>query len=129
MNPETTTTSEDGKENGKYVHLIGPAKVKIMGNQLGIILLDGSLKAINEANPVILGDTVLIANMHVVAEFDEKQLAAHKDTLISAKQSFVEFRTVSTPEESILPEGSQFTDCMTSTDPPHCNNAVRDQES
>ncbi|GAB4055445.1 hypothetical protein [Spirosoma litoris] len=114
---------EANTKEGKYVHLIGPAQIKTNNNRLEVTLLNNDRTPIN-SKPVILDQNVAFVSIHLVAEFFDEQFENHQDILTNSKHSFVEVRTLKDPAVTILPETSEFDDCMTSTDPP-CRNTVK----
>ncbi|GAB3026325.1 hypothetical protein [Spirosoma pulveris] len=118
MEPRTETPE------GTYIHLVGPATIHVIDGQIHLFLLDKNRQPIDISNPIKLGGEVSFVNMHMVVEFSQQQLTTHKGLLSLQKNTFVEFPLVKTPESSIALDGSNFKECMTSTDPPKCNNTV-----
>ncbi|MCX6218926.1 hypothetical protein [Spirosoma sp.] len=106
--------------DGSYIHLVGPATIHATTDgKILLYLLDKNRTPIND--PIQLGSQISFVNMHMVTEFSPQMMAKHNTTITQSDFPFVELAMISDPTDTRL---SKFTKCMTSTDPPGCDNTV-----
>ena len=105
---------------GSYVHLLGPATIHVTEKgEIQLYLLDKDRKPVNK--PILFGSQISFVNMHMVTEFSPEMLENHNTTIAESNFPFVEMSMIKDPTDTKL---SKFIGCMTSTDPPKCNNTV-----
>lgn len=106
--------------DGTYVHLVGPATIHATPDgKILLYLLKKDRTPIGD--PIILGSQVSFVNMHMLTEFSQEMREKHNTIIAESDFPFVELSMISDPTNAGL---TKFAKCMTSTDPPKCDNTV-----